>query len=265
MKQIHHTAKKSLGQNFLTSIDTVKKIVATGEVVSTDTVFEIGPGKGVLTRELLATGATVIAVEKDDALFTYLQEEFRDALSTKKLQLIHADILDIVENFAFPANYKLIANIPYNITGKLLSIFLSHARKPSCAVLMVQYEVAARITSRDTKGSILAISVAVYGKPVLVKRVPAGSFYPKPRVDSAILLIADITDTFFRERNISQELFFKVLKVGFAHKRKKLLRNLFDVFPDTDWHTIFVKLNLDENTRPEDITKEVWGELTKLV
>jgi 16S rRNA (adenine1518-N6/adenine1519-N6)-dimethyltransferase len=262
MHMLRHSPKKSLGQNFLTSLDTVKKIVSTGNVAPGDIVCEIGPGKGVLTRELLLVGAQVIAIEKDDSLYAHLSEVFKDEIQRGKLTLVHADVLDVVDTYVFPNTYKLIANIPYNITGKIISTFLSLQNKPSCAVLMVQYEVAARIASSSQKPSILSISVAVYGNPKLIKRIPAGAFFPKPKVDSAILLIDNISNSFFDSKPISSQLFFSVVKAGFAHKRKKLLRNLLEVFPQTDWKHIFMNVQLDENTRAENITKELWLELT---
>ncbi len=260
-----HKAKKSLGQNFLTSLDTVKKIVTTGAVSAGDIVLEIGPGKGVLTRELLLTGAKVIAIEKDDSLFLYLSEIFADQISSGQLTLINADILDIAKTHPFGDTYKLIANIPYNITGKIISTFLSLEKKPSAMVLMVQYEVAARIARREVVPSILSMSVEVYGVPKLIKRVPAGAFFPKPKVDSAILSIENISNNFFKEYSISENAFFSVLKAGFAHKRKKLFRNLLEVFPDVAWKKAFEKLHLDENIRAENIDKVVWALLTKEV
>lgn len=234
-----------------------------GRVDAQDTVLEIGPGKGVLTEILLGCGARVVAVEKDDDLFKYLQEYFAAYISSGQLNLIHADIADVQENFDFQKGYKLIANIPYNITGKIISDFLSSKNKPSTMVLMVQYEVADRIAARNNKKSILALSVEAYGKPTLVRRVPAGAFNPKPNVDSAILLIENITPDFFEYYKIDEKLFFDLLHAGFAHKRKKLIRNIIEVFSDTDWFKVFLELSLDENTRAEDITKETWGFLAQ--
>jgi 16S rRNA (adenine1518-N6/adenine1519-N6)-dimethyltransferase len=130
---------------------------------------------------------------------------------------------------------------------------------------MVQYEVAARIAAKTNKGSILGISVAVYGVPRMIKKVAAGAFFPKPNVDSAILCIDNISNNFFVKHAISEEAFFSVLKAGFAHKRKKLLRNIADVFPTIDWSRAFAELLLDENTRAEDISTDMWAKLTKFL
>ena len=186
---LQHKAKRSLGQNFLTSKDIVRKMSEVGEVNTKDTVLEIGPGKGVLTDILLEGGAKVVAVEKDDELFEYLKEKLSDHIKKGRLLLLHGDIGDTQDALHLPVGYKLIANIPYNITGKIISDFLSRKEKPSKMVLMLQYEVADRIAARNDKKSILSLSVDVYGSPRLVRRVPAGAFNPKPRVDSAILCI----------------------------------------------------------------------------
>jgi 16S rRNA (adenine1518-N6/adenine1519-N6)-dimethyltransferase len=260
---LQHKAKRSLGQNFLTSKDIVRKMSEVGEVNSKDTVLEIGPGKGVLTEILLESGAKVIAVEKDDELFEYLKEKFSVEIASGQLSLLHGDIGDLQDSLTLPIDYKLIANIPYNITGKIISDFLSRKDKPSKMVLMLQYEVADRIAARNDKKSILSLSVDVYGQPKLVRRVPAGAFNPKPKVDSAILLIDKITSEFFDSFKISEKIFFDLLHAGFAHKRKKLIRNIIEVFPNTDWFYVFKTLELDENTRAENISKETWGFLSQ--
>jgi 16S rRNA (adenine1518-N6/adenine1519-N6)-dimethyltransferase len=260
---LQHKAKRSLGQNFLTSKDIVRKMAQVGDVNDKDTVLEIGPGKGVLTEILLETGASVVAVEKDDELFVYLQEHFKKEILSGKLSLLHGDINDLQDSLTLPADYKLIANIPYNITGKIISDFLSRTSKPRNMVLMLQYEVADRIAARNDKKSILSLSVDVYGIPKLVRRVPAGAFNPKPRVDSAILAIDNITSNFFDSFKIAEKTFFDLLHAGFAHKRKKLIRNIIEVFPETYWFSVFKTLELDENTRAEDISKEMWGFLAQ--
>ena len=257
-----HKAKKSVGQNFLTSPDIVKLIVNTGKVSACEDVVEIGPGKGVLTAELLLNGANLTAIEKDDDLYKYLNSRFDSEIVSGKLSLIHGDILKELGSIKFD-KYKVIANIPYNITGKIISEFLSKNNKPKTMVLMVQYEVASRIAKSSEKKSILSLSVEAYGKATLVKKVSAGSFFPKPKVDSAILLIENISNDFFIKNNITEQYFFDVIHAGFAHKRKKLIRNLKDVFPEGAWFDIFLKLNLSENTRAEDIDLTTWANICK--
>jgi 16S rRNA (adenine1518-N6/adenine1519-N6)-dimethyltransferase len=251
-------AKKSLGQNFLNSPGAITKMIAGGAVTKDDTVLEVGPGKGVLTRALLDTGATVIAVEKDDRLIATLQETFAKEIITKKFTLIHGDGLEInpkdvglVEH-----QYKVIANIPYYITGAFFKKFFSEVIQPSTLVVLIQKEVAERIMVRDGKESILSLSVKIYGTPVYVGTVVRGSFFPIPNVDSAILAVTDISKKNFSK--ISEQLFFDLVKTGFAHKRKKLLGNLRDLFSEEKLNTVFEKINLSKDIRAEDLQLSDW-------
>lgn len=250
-------AKKSLGQNFLNSKAVAKDIVHAAELSSADTVLEIGPGKGFLTAELLATGAQVIAIEKDDALIPLLSEKFSDAIAQGRLILIHKDILETdLAAQDLPKHYKLVANIPYYITGQILRMFLEATMKPECMILMVQKEVADRIVARDKKESILSIAVKAYGTPKLIKKVPARYFTPTPKVDSAILAITDISNKHFKTPN-DAEYFFKIVKTGFAHKRKKLAGNLRELFGEQTLAHL-ADAGIDPNARAENIAIAEW-------
>ncbi len=246
-------AKKSLGQHFLRSERALNAIVAAGELKPGDTVLEIGPGTGALTEKLLQTGARVVAVEKDDNLFESLKQKF----PKENPELIHGDILDVkIENLKIE-NYKLIANIPYNITGAILEKFLSAERQPERMVPLVQKEVAKRIV--DGKGSILSVSVKAYGEPEYIETVKAGSFAPRPSVDSAVILIKNISKKFFS--GFPEEFFFKLLRAGFKSKRKKLSSNLSTLAGKEKTLEIFEKLGLDPNIRAENVSPELWREL----
>jgi 16S rRNA (adenine1518-N6/adenine1519-N6)-dimethyltransferase len=256
-------AKKSLGQNFLTSIPARIAIVNTGNLLPTDTVLEIGPGRGFLTRALLDTGAHVIALEKDRDLIPYLEETFSEDIASGKLTLIEGDALtfDPSSTQQIRGNYKLIANIPYYITGAILSKYLSDACHPSHMVVLVQKEVAERVVARDGKESILSLSVKCYGEPKLVYRVNKGSFNPIPSVDSAVLSIGNISKNHFINQ-YHEELFFKLVKGGFAHKRKLLASNLQELFPSINIKELFSKLNIPPKTRAEDVTLSTWIQLS---
>ena len=217
-------AKKSLGQNFLKSEPALRKIIETGEIKPSDVVLEIGPGKGALTKKLLEKAGLVIAVEKDNKLFEFLKEKFAKEITEKKLILKNDDILEFKNDENI--HYKIIANIPYNITGAILKKFLTEKKQPECMVLMVQNEVAKRITASDKKESILSISVKAYGEPKMIMKVPARYFSPAPKVDSAIIAIKNISRKFFEENKVNEEKFWEIVKSGFAHKRKKLSGNL---------------------------------------
>lgn len=262
--QIH--AKKSLGQNFLKSKTALIAMIKAGEITKSDTVLEIGPGKGALTEKLLETGAKVIAVEKDDRLIEVLEEKFKNETTSGQFQLIHDDILELdLSSLGIKANkYKLIANIPYYITGLIFRKFLSGGIQPSKLVIMVQKEIADRIIARDDKESLLSLSVKVYGKPIKVMKVEKENFSPAPKIDSAILLVDNISKDFFKE--ISEESFFEVIKAGFAHKRKVLIANLKDITKKVrvdELKKIFLENNISEKARSEDLKLEDWKVLVK--
>lgn len=223
--------KKSLGQNFLKSEPALKKMIEVGEVSGEDVILEIGPGKGALTKHLLACGCKLIAIEKDEELFNFLKEKFKKEIKEKKMILINKDILQFkIKNYELQ-NYKIIANIPYNITGSILKKFLTETTQPEKMVLLVQKEVAERIVARDKKESILSISVKAYGDPKVIMKVPARYFSPAPKVDSAIIAINNISRKIFEKNNINEEKFWEIVKKGFAHKRKKLSSNLKGLVP----------------------------------
>lgn len=249
-------AKKELGQHFLTSEAAVAAMVSAGEVSEGDTVVEIGPGKGVLTQALLDTGARVIAVEKDADLIPTLHERFRVEIDSGKLVVQEED----VRGFTPPDTaYKLIANIPYYITGDIIRQFLGSDHQPSVMVLLMQKEVARRIVARDGKESILSLSVKAYGTPAYVQTVRAGSFMPKPKVDSAILKIEGISKNFFDE--ITEEAFFGLIKKAFSQKRKQLVNTIGLKKEDTIF--VLTEAGLAVDVRSEDISLSGWKDITQ--
>lgn len=264
-------AKKSLGQNFLKSELALKKIVEAGEIKNGDVILEIGPGKGALTKKLLENAGLVIAVEKDNELFEFLKTKFEKEIENKKLILLNEDILETDPLLISPlaggeetpmirgargVEYKIIANIPYNITGAILKKFLTSKKQPERMVLMVQHEVASRILARDGKESILSVSVKAYGEPKMVMKVNKRYFSPAPKVDSAIIEIKNISRQFFDKDHINEGNFWEIVKNGFAHKRKKLSSNLKGVLSAEKLSSV----NLG-NKRAEDLTLEDWKNL----
>ncbi len=255
--------KKSLGQNFLNSSTVVSRIITAGRIMSGETVIEIGPGKGVLTKALLSVGARVIAIEKDDRLVPVLREMFAEDIARESLTLIHGDIVDLLDS-TIPGtteSYKVVANIPYYITGLILRGFLERAHKPSAMILMLQHEVAQRIVARDGKESILSLSVKAYGVPRIVCKVPSRYFSPPPRVDSAVLAIEGIKGDMFENR-AHEERFFEIIKLAFAQKRKKISGTL-----RARWGSETISrlstCGLDPHARPEDILLESWVALAR--
>lgn len=261
--------KKSLGQNFLRNAGALQKIVEAAEIKSGETVLEIGPGEGNLTGKLLDGGAKVVAVEKDDRLIPILQEKFTVEISSGQLTLIHDDILHvalfsaIAENRApmdlgymlHASGYKIVANIPYYITGEILRKALSEWPQLARIVLLVQKEVAERIVARNGKESLLSISVKIYGDPKIIGVVKAGSFAPAPKVDSAILLIENISKN--RLAGINEQHFFEIVRAGFAHKRKILAGNLKPLW-GADAEKRLAICNIPKNIRAENLTLENW-------
>lgn len=257
-----HKAKKSLGQNFLKSKPALAMMISAGAVVDTDTVVEIGPGKGALTEKLLENAGHVIAIEKDRDLVDFLKEKFNKEIEEGRFELVQGDCLEWCPGTLKSKNYKLIANIPYNITGAILKKFLSEENQPERMVLLVQKEVAERIVARDSKESILSISVKAYGTPKYMMKVEKRFFSPAPKVDSAIIAITEISKKNFKIKD-QEGKFFEILKTGFAHKRKVLKKNLEDALPKETIAELFKTYNINEKVRAEDIKLSNWLDFTK--
>jgi len=298
--------KKSLGQNFLTSKPIAKSIVEAGRPNENETIVEIGPGKGFMTEEILKVSNKVIAIEKDHRLIPILEEKFKSEISSGKLRVIEADILELdMSRTVLDINgYKVIANIPYYITGQIIRKFLESDFQPSSMTMLVQKEVAERIVARNKKESLLSLSVKVFGDPKIIRTVGRGAFSPAPNVDSAVLNIVNISMKNFtifspisiiprvplgitspvkkypskgspwmvgeskkleELEGVSPELFFEVIHAGFAHKRKQLLPNLSSLYNKEKLVEIFNELNLDPKSRAEDISLNVWLKICNLL
>jgi 16S rRNA (adenine1518-N6/adenine1519-N6)-dimethyltransferase len=252
-----------LGQHFLTGTWAARKLANSAGITANDTVLEIGPGTGALTRELLATGARIIAIEKDEALVVRLKETFADELTKERLTLIEGDVRDLDLKKTKIGPYILAANIPYYITGEIIRQFLSSDVQPRTIALLIQREVAQRIVARDGKESILSISVKAYGIPKIAAIVSRGNFVPPPSVDSAILVVKDISKAFFRK--LDERFFFDVVRTGFSSKRKFLAGNLSKKFGKERVYNAFASAGIGEKTRAEDLSLEQWGNLAKTI
>ncbi len=254
--------KKSLGQHFLTSDVVPKWMCDAAEIVVGDLVLEIGPGTGVLTRELLSRGATVIALEADLRAIDVLEGAFKTEIANKHLMLHHVDVRTL-DLSTIPKlkdhSFKVVANIPYYLSGLLFRSFLESAIQPSSLVYLVQKEVAKRICTdlkRKEKESLLSLSVKAYGVPKYVKTVSKGHFAPSPKIDSAIILVQNINRDNFKK--ISEDFFFEMLHIGFGQKRKQLLGNLSKVYERNTLTNTFSTLSLPVSTRAEDMPLEIW-------
>lgn len=257
---------KQLGQNFLVSEGVLNKIAAAADLKKTDVVLEIGPGFGALTAKLAREAAKVIAVEKDKKMIQALKDNLAER-GIENILLTEGDILklnvsELIKNCSLPtARYKLIANIPYYITSPIIRKFLEKEEiKPDLIVLLVQKEVARRICAKS-KMNLLAISVQLFGKPEIEFYVPAGAFYPKPKVDSAVIKIVPFKKPPLPKERISD--FFVLVKAGFASPRKQLAANLARHFktPREKVEEIFGKLGFGLKIRAENLSVNDWLDL----
>lgn len=257
-------AKKSLGQNFLHAPQVVSAMIHAAQIAPGDTVLEAGPGKGVLTEKLIEAGAKVIAVEKDDRAIPFLTEKFKNSIEKGDLKLVHGNILELnmSEYGLNTAQYSIVANIPYYISGEFIRKFLEAEMCPKTMVIMLQKELAKRIT--DEKGSILGISVKAYGKPKYITSVPRKFFRPMPNVDSAVLLVENISKNFFIESKIDEKVFFDVLKTGFAHKRKVLIKNLGEKISPTDLKNLWETQKWSLKARAEELKLDDWAKIARM-
>ena len=250
--------KRSLAQNFLVAESHLDRIVAAAELSPDDVVLEIGPGLGTLTARLAAQAGTVVAVELDDRLIELLRADFADR---PQVRIVHGDILKLDPATLVPPDrpYKVVANLPYYITSAVLRHLLEADHRPDVAVVMVQREVAERICAAPGDMSLLAVSVQFYAIPRIVQHVPAGAFYPPPKVDSAVLRLdvrphPAVTD-------VSPATFFATARAGFGQKRKQLANSLTAglALPKP---TVIAALNeaeIDPTRRAETLTLAEWG------
>ena len=253
--------QKSLGQNFLADHNALLKIVRDAEVSASDRVLEIGAGLGNLTRLLAQQAQQVTAVEIDRRLYPALEEVLNPF---DNVQLVQGDMLEMsLERLYTEDGYLVVANIPYYITSAVIRHLLEAAVKPGRIVLTIQREVAERILSKDEKMSLLSLSVQVYGDARITSHIPAGCFYPKPQVDSSVLII-DVDD----QPKLSDEgirWLFKLAHAAFNQKRK-MLRNSLKPLLDGDEERLSMVLTgaeIDPQQRPETLSLDDWIRLTR--
>ncbi len=261
------TPKKSLGQNFLFDPAILERIVQAGEVGSDDVVLEIGPGAGSLTRALAEAAARVVAVELDDRLIPLLEDTLGDL---SNVEIVHGDILKVnlqslISTSLNKNNYRVIANIPYYITSAVIRHLLETPVRPTVIVLTVQKEVAERICAAPPEMSILAVSVQVYGTAHVVGQIPAGAFYPRPDVDSAVVRIDLFEQPVIRNEDANK--FFEVVKAGFSQKRKQIRNALAGGLhlKPSEADVLLNAAGIDPTRRAETLTIEEWVDLYRRV
>lgn len=236
------------------------------EESSSNIVLEIGPGTGVLTREILDRGAKVVAVEADERAIASLSETFPDEIANGTLTIFHHDARELdMEKFGLSdQQFKVVANIPYYISGLLFRQCLESDVQPTDLVFLVQKEVAERI-ARSAKESILSMSVKAFGDPSYICTIKRGHFTPPPAVDSAVIAIRNISRDNFINNDISIENYFEVLRLGFGQKRKQLAGNLRAGFEKEAILHAFKEIDLPDNIRAEDLKLSDFLKLTKLL
>jgi len=254
-------AKKSLGQNFLNSPNIINRIIEAATLSKKDRVLEIGPGPGQLTFKIASFSEKVVAIEKDDQLADFLRKKIEEN-KIKNIEIINDDILKV--NPQDYQDFKIIANLPYYISGQFLRIFLAHRHQNS--FLMLQKEVAQRITAGPPNHSILSLSVQFYGQPKILFIVKANNFQPVPKIDSAFICISPNTDS-INKTSEDGKYFFRTIKVAFSSKRKTLLNNLNNGFK-IDKHeieAILESLKINPRVRAQELNLNNYLELAKIL
>lgn len=263
LKQSRLRARKGLGQNFLIDPVALEASVSAAELTSSDLVVEIGPGLGVLTDSLAASGAKVVAIEIDPHLASVLRKRHPEP---SNVTILNADVLHLDPASLFGeeaiAGYKLVANLPFYVAAPVIRHFLEASVKPRRMVVMVQKEVAQSMCAAPGRMSLLGVSVQLYGKPSIVCEVGPEGFYPSPKVASSIVRI----DVYDRPAvDIEPDEFFRIVKAGFSAPRKQL-RNSFangmDI-PPTQSARILEQAGIAPQRRAETLTLDEWATLCK--
>jgi len=266
MEQFRLFPDKSKGQNFLIDRDVLEEIIAVADLKKDDLVLEIGPGLGVLTAELAKRVKKVLAVEFDKRLIRVLEFTLK---KFKNVEILNADILKIKNEEIkklLGGDYKLISNLPYNLTGRVLRKFLSYQPKPTMMVLMLQKEVAKRLTAKAGEMSLVGLQAQFYGEPEIAFLVDKKSFYPVPEVDSAIVKILGLKERTGEIKALDEDKFWQIAKIGFSARRKQLKNNLAAglKIDKSEVEKCLKIANLEPLIRAEDLNLSQWLKLSKM-
>ena len=271
MHRLNLRSRKRLGQHFLIDEEVLDIIVRTADLAESDTVIEIGPGLGVLSREIARRAGRLIAVELDDRLASILKGKMARFANTtvindNVLNVGPPSLIEIAQpgiSAAATTSYKVMANLPYYITSAVIRHFLGVTLKPGLMVLMVQKEVAEAITAGPGRMSLLAISVQLYARAELVEYVPARCFYPVPEVDSALIKLASYPAPALK---VNEEGFFNLVRAGFTASRKQICNSLARGLGMAK-ENICSRLSeagIAKERRAETLSLEEWGELWQI-
>ena len=258
---LSYRPKKRFGQNFMKDPSLREFVVNLAYLVKTDTVLEIGPGRGELTV-IIALRCPVIAVEIDRDLIALLKERFS---GNPRVEIVEGDILAYDFNKIAVPKFKIIGNIPYNITTPIIFKIIESRHRVTSAILTVQKEVAARLAAKpgNKDYGVLTIMAGLYASMEILKIIPAGAFTPAPNVDSAVISIKPLENPRVPVRDF--ELFEKLVKGAFQQRRKNIRNALLRFgIPKETVPTILAACNISENARPEDVSIEDFGRLSDL-
>lgn len=247
---------KSLGQHWLNDQPTLQAICDAASLEETDTVLEIGPGPGALTKLLVKRVKQVVAVEFDQNL----AEQLHNRVQAANLKVINQDILKF-DLTALPADFKVVANIPYYLTSKLIRDLSESTHRPKIVVLLIQKEVAERVAAKPGALSILGVSAQYYWHVNLGNQVPAKFFTPPPKVDSKVLVLQRREEPLFSD--VNTKLFFQVVKAGFSSKRKTLLNSISGGLRLSKQETseLLAKAGINSGLRAQELALDDWHEL----
>jgi 16S rRNA (adenine1518-N6/adenine1519-N6)-dimethyltransferase len=256
--------KKRFGQHFLTDRNILSRIVDAAGIAPSDTVLEVGPGRGALTAVLAERGARVVAVEVDRDLLPELRERFD---GNEAVSIVEADVLEhapeeLLRMGAGSAPYVVVANLPYNIAAPTLRMFLEGDVRPERLVVMVQHEVAEAIVAKPPSMGLLSVATQVYGETKLVMTVAPGAFSPPPKVQSAVVRI-DVTPA--PRVDVPLDAFFRLARAGFGNPRKQL-RNSLSYGMHVKQEVVDGVMHaagIDATLRPERLTLEDWARITR--
>jgi len=259
MKEIEILKEKKLplfkkwGQSFLKSKKILKKIVKEADISFSDVVLEVGAGIGNLTEFICNRAKEVIAVEKDERLIPFLKENLK---TKKNVKIIKGDILKI--SLSLPKKYKVLGNLPYSLATRIIKKFLKQKKPPLEMVVMVQKELAQRICARAPKMNFLALSIQFFGSPKILFFVSKKHFWPQPKVDSAVIKIFPK-----KEKEVREEVFFKIAEAGFSHPRKKIVNNLSTKLniPKKEIKKILEDLKISPSLRPQHLSFSQWKKI----
>ena len=248
---------RSLGQNFLTDKNIIRKIINSAKLNKTDTVVEVGPGKGILTFELAKIAKKVIAIEKDKGLFDLLEQEIQKK-EIKNIDLIHADALKF--HYGDIGLFIMVANPPYDIASRLIIDLLSKTSNVTKIIFVIQKEVAKKAMAKRGDMLLFSVLVQTFGVPEIVFDIPRSCFYPRPRVDSSILKTTRNTKYFNGAEKSDIQKFIKIVKSGFSSKRKFLINNLSEKLKISKdvLKEVFAKIKLNDKIRAEEMEIEQW-------